>query len=159
MLNQFSLCSSTECTSDYIYQNKVVNITSLLLFIAVDRITILSGPNFNTWVGGWVGQWVNSSQIIKNQVNCHLIKIIEFCLKIYDLWIHSHLWIGLWVGGLVGQWAGSCQIIKNRVNHHLIEIVQFCLKIYDLWRHTLLWVGGWVDGLLCGSVGGVMSNH
>ena len=48
---------------------------------------------------------------------------------------------------------------KNRVNCHLIKIIEFCLKIYDLWRHTHLWVGVSVYGLLCGSVGGVMSNH
>ena len=54
--------------------------------------------------------------------------------------------MGGWLGGWVGQQVGSCQIIKNRVNRHLIEIIEFCLKIYDLWR-------------LCGSVGGVMSNH
>ena len=53
------------------------------------------------WLGGWVGQWVSSCQIIKNRVNCHLIEIIEFCLKIYDLWIHSHFWIGVWVSGWV----------------------------------------------------------
>ena len=52
----------------------------------------------------------------------------------------------------MGQWVSLCQIIKNRVNHHLVEIIEFCLKIYDLWS-------GWVSGLLCGSVGGVMSNH
>ena len=34
-----------------------------------------------------MGQWVGSCQIIKNQVNRHLIEIIEFCLKIYDLWV------------------------------------------------------------------------
>ena len=36
-------------------------------------------------MGGWVGQWVGSRQTIKNRVNRHLIEIIEFCLKIYDL--------------------------------------------------------------------------
>ena len=51
------------------------------------------------WVGGWVSQWVGSCQIIKNQVNHHLIEIIEFCLKIYDLWIHPHLWVGVCVDG------------------------------------------------------------
>ena len=91
-----------------------------------------------------MGQWVGSHQIIKNQVNRHLIKIIEFCLKIYDLWTHSpHLdrCMGGWLGGWVGQWVGSCQIIKNRVNRHLIEIIEFCLKIYDLWTHSHLWIG------------------
>ena len=36
---------------------------------------------------------------LKIEYNRHLIEIIEFCLKIYDLWTHSHLWIGVWVGG------------------------------------------------------------
>ena len=75
---------------------------------------------------------------------------MTFCLKIYDLWIHSHHWIGVWVGGWVGQWVSLHQIIKNRVNRHLIEIIEFCLKIYDLWRHTLLWVGVWVIVLVSG---------
>ena len=79
-----------------------------------------------------MGQWVGVCQIIKNRVNHNLIKIIEFCLKIYDLWTHFHLWIGVWVGGWVDEWVSSCQIIKNRANQHLIEIIEFCLKIYDL---------------------------
>ena len=43
--------------------------------------------------------WVSGSC----RVNRHLIEIIEFCLKIYDLWTHSHLWIGVngWVSGSV----------------------------------------------------------
>ena len=49
------------------------------------------------WLGGWVGQWVSSCQIIKNRVNHHLIEIIEFCLKIYDLWMGG--WVILWVSG------------------------------------------------------------
>ena len=44
-----------------------------------------------------MGQCVGSCQIIKNRVNRHLIKIIEFCLKIYDLWVDG------WVGYCVGQ--------------------------------------------------------
>ena len=34
------------------------------------------------WVGGWVG---GSGQNTKNLKNVHWIKIIQFCLKIYDL--------------------------------------------------------------------------
>ena len=41
-------------------------------------------------------------QIIKNQINLDLIKIIQFCLKIYDLLIHPHLWVGGWVVGWMG---------------------------------------------------------
>ena len=39
------------------------------------------------WVDGWVNvfQWVGSGHITKNQINLDLIKIIQFCLKIYDL--------------------------------------------------------------------------
>ena len=45
-------------------------------------------------------------QIIKNQINLDLIKIIVFCLKIYDLLTHPHLWVGVsvdgWVSGSMG---------------------------------------------------------
>ena len=37
-------------------------------------------------------------QIIKNRINLDLIEIIQFCLKIYDLLTHPHLWVGGWVG-------------------------------------------------------------
>ena len=37
------------------------------------------------WVGGWVGQWVGSGQMTKILISLDLIKIIQFCLKIYDL--------------------------------------------------------------------------
>ena len=52
------------------------------------------------WVDGWgyyVGQWVGSGHITKNQINLELIKIIQFCLKICDLVRHPHLWVGVWV--------------------------------------------------------------
>ena len=44
-----------------------------------------------------MGQWVGPGQIIKNQINLDLIEIILFCLKIYDLLRHPHLWVGIWV--------------------------------------------------------------
>ena len=37
------------------------------------------------WMGGSVGQWVGSGRITKYQINLDLIKIIQFCLMIYDL--------------------------------------------------------------------------
>ena len=37
------------------------------------------------WLSGSVGQWVGSGQMTKNLLNLDLIKIIQFCLKIYDL--------------------------------------------------------------------------
>ena len=51
------------------------------------------------WMGGSVGQWVGSGHITKYRINLDLIKIIKFCLKIYDLLRHSHLWVGVWVNG------------------------------------------------------------
>ena len=65
------------------------------------------------WLSGWVGQWVSSRQIIKNRVYRHLIEIIEFCLKINDLWTHSHLWIGVWVGGWVDGWVSGSVHVKS----------------------------------------------
>ena len=57
-----------------------------------------------------MGQWVGPSQITKNQINLDLIKIL-FCLKIYDLMRHPHLWVGVWVvrwmGGWVVGWMGG----------------------------------------------------
>ena len=60
----------------------------------------------NRWVNGW-GLWVGPGQIIKNQINLDLIEIIQFCLKIYDLLRHPHLWVGVWVVGWMGGWVGS----------------------------------------------------
>ena len=58
------------------------------------------------FVGGWVDQWVGSCQISKNLINCDLIKIIQFCLKIYDLWKHpTHGWVDGWVIVWVRVWG------------------------------------------------------
>ena len=43
-------------------------------------------------------------QIIKNRINLDLIKIIQFCLKIYDLLRHPPFgwvdgWVNMWVNG------------------------------------------------------------
>ena len=54
-------------------------------------------------MGSWMGQWVGPGQIIKNQINLDLIGIIQFCLKIYDLLTHPHLWVGM--GGWVDGWV------------------------------------------------------
>ena len=50
-----------------------------------------------------MGQWVGPGQIIKNQINLHLIEIIQFCLKIYDLLRHPHLWVGVCLVGWMGE--------------------------------------------------------
>ena len=53
-------------------------------------------------------------QIIKNQINQALIEIIQFCLKIYNLLTHPHLWVGVWlVGWMGGLICESGHITKN----------------------------------------------
>ena len=60
-----------------------------------------------------MGQWVGSGHITKNQINLDVIKIIQFCLKIYDLRDTStYGWVYGWLGGSVGQWVGSGHITK-----------------------------------------------
>ena len=52
------------------------------------------------WVDGWFsGSMGGSGQITKNLINHDLIEIIQFCLKIYDLLRHTHLWVGVWING------------------------------------------------------------
>ena len=59
-------------------------------------------------MGQWVDQWVGPGQITKNQINLDLIKIIQFCLKIYDLLRQPHLWVGVWVVRWIGGgWMGG----------------------------------------------------
>ena len=95
---------------------------------------------------GWSGQITN------NLINLDIIKIIQFCLKIYDLKETPALggYLGScvdgWFSGSMGQWVGSGHIAKYRMNLDLIKIIQFCLKIYDLLRHPHLWVVAWVNG-------------
>ena len=54
------------------------------------------------WVSGSIG---GSGQITKNLINLDLIEIIQFCLKIYDLLRHPHLWMGVWISGWVNGWG------------------------------------------------------
>ena len=85
------------------------------------------------WVGGWVGWWVGSGQNTKNLKIVDWIKIIQFCLKIYDCRdTPTHGWVCGWLGGSVGQWIGLGQMTNNWINLDLTEIIQFCLKIYHL---------------------------
>ena len=41
----------------------------------------------------------------KNQINLQLIKIIWFCLMVYDPWKLPHLWVGVWMGGWMYGWG------------------------------------------------------
>ena len=56
------------------------------------------------WVGGWlsgcVGQWVGSGQITIYQIHLDLIRIIQFCLKIFFCGdTPSYGWVCGWLDG------------------------------------------------------------
>ena len=58
------------------------------------------------WVVGWVsGSMGGSGEITNYLINLDIIEIIQFCLKIYDLWRHLHLWVGGWVVQWVNGWG------------------------------------------------------
>ena len=46
-----------------------------------------------------------SGEITNYLINLDIIEIIQFCLKIYDLWRHLHLWVGVWVVQWVNGWG------------------------------------------------------
>ena len=64
------------------------------------------------WLDGWVVQWVNGwGQVItKYWINLDVIEIIQFCLKIYDLWRHPYPWVDGWVNG----WAHVKSLKSNK---------------------------------------------
>ena len=78
------------------------------------------------WLGGSVGQWVGSGHVTKYQINLDVIKIIQFCLKIYDLLTPTPM--GGCMDQWVGQWVESGQM-TNLIKFELINIISFCLKI------------------------------
>ena len=78
---------------------------------------------------------MGSGQITKNLKIVDSIKIIQFCLMIYDFRdspTHGWVWVCGWLGGWVGEWVGSGQMTKNLIDLDVIKIIQFCLKICDL---------------------------
>ena len=85
---------------------------------------------------------MGSGRMTKNLKNVDLIKMIQFCLKIYDLWRHPYLWVGVWVVGWV-QWVRSGQINNSLLNLDLIEIIIFSLNLM-ICRDTP--THGWVHG-------------
>ena len=62
------------------------------------------------WVSGSMG---GSGEITNYLINLDVIEIIQFCLKIYDLWRHLHLWVGVWVVGLDGWFSGSMGRVRS----------------------------------------------
>ena len=52
-----------------------------------------------------MGKWLKSCQITKNLIKLDLIMIIQFCLKIYDLWTYSPPMGGCMGGRVVIVWV------------------------------------------------------
>ena len=63
-----------------------------------DLCFIEAPPPMGMCMGEWVGEWVGSGKMT-NLIKLEHIDIIRFCLKIYDLWRHPHLWVDGWVYG------------------------------------------------------------
>ena len=116
-------------------------------------------------VGGWVVGWVSGWERVKwltIRISLDLIKIIQFCLKIWWFVKNSPPMDGCmvgWLGGLV-SWVNEWDQVKwltivisldlNQDNSILFE---------DLWFvQTPPPLGGWVDGWLGGWVSGLMGR-
>ena len=56
-------------------------------------------------VGCVSGSMGGSGEITNYLINLDIIEIIQFCLKIYDLWRHLLLWVGGWVVQWVNGWG------------------------------------------------------
>ena len=122
------------------------------------------------WVSEWVGQCLGLYQITKYQINLELIKIIQFCLKIYDLWRHPHLLSGyLTYTDHYQGWGHSlrltateltsdhgpvcmCHCILFGINPHVTLYHASCLYCRTLW--VGVWVVGWMGGLIGRVMGG-----
>ena len=64
-------------------------------------------------VGCVSGSMGGSGEITNYLINLDIIEIIQFCLKIYDLWRHLHLWVGVWVGWVDGWFSGSMGGVRS----------------------------------------------
>ena len=98
------------------------------------------------WVDYCVGQWVVSCQITRNSIIGKLIKIIQFCLKVFVFCLHSHP-IPPTQPPIPLDYT---QICNNSISLESIEIIQFYLKIWILWRLLHPWLGEWFDGWVKG---------
>ena len=68
-------------------------------------------------VGCVSGSMGGSGEITNYLINLDIIEIIQFCLKIYDLWRHLNLWVGVYVDGwFSGSMGGvrSYYLISNK---------------------------------------------
>ena len=76
-------------------------------------------------MGYCVGQWVGTCQITRNSTIWKLIKIIQFCLKVFVFCLHSHP-IAATQPPTPFDYT---QISNNSIGLESIKIIQFYLKI------------------------------
>ena len=69
------------------------------------------------WVVGCVsGSMGGSGEITNYLINLDIMEIIQYCLKIYNLLRHPHLWLDVWVDGWVNMWVnGWDQVISLKI--------------------------------------------
>ena len=74
-------------------------------------------------MGGWLG---GSGEITNYLINLDIIEIIQFCLKIYDLWRHLHLCVtaaGLRAGNtwytFITARVGPA-VVRGRLSQHSV---------------------------------------
>ena len=53
-------------------------------------------------VGCVSGSMGGSGEITNYLINLDIMEIIQYCLKIYNLLRHPHLWLDVWVDGWMG---------------------------------------------------------
>ena len=55
-------------------------------------------------------------EITNYLINLDIMEIIQYCLKIYNLLRHLHLWLDVWVDGWVNMWVnGWDQVISLKI--------------------------------------------
>ena len=67
-------------------------------------------------VGCVSGSMGGSGEITNYLINLDIMEIIQYCLKIYNLLRHTHLWLDVWVDGSVNMWVnGWDQVISLKI--------------------------------------------
>ena len=67
-------------------------------------------------VGCVSGSMGGSGEITNYLINLDIMEIIQYCLKIYNLLRHPHLWLDVWVDGWVNMWVNRWdQVISLKI--------------------------------------------
>ena len=67
-------------------------------------------------VGCVSGSMGGSGEITNYLINLDIMEIIQYCLKIYNLLRHPHVWLDVWVDGWVNMWVnGWDQVISLKI--------------------------------------------